>query len=129
MCGAVIQAGMAKLADAADLKSAGAKALWGFDSPSRHQDLVLRSIRGAFPGGRKSPESRRVASAQYGYSALSDARFYSLPSPWSLNCCVVPTKNSSYLRLPAVADSSPLILPQISSAGPESGSACTPCAE
>jgi hypothetical protein len=26
-----------KLADAADLKSAGAKALWGFDSPSRHQ--------------------------------------------------------------------------------------------
>jgi hypothetical protein len=30
-------AGMAKLADAADLKSAGAKALWGFDSPSRHQ--------------------------------------------------------------------------------------------
>jgi hypothetical protein len=28
---------MAKLADAADLKSAGAKALWGFDSPSRHQ--------------------------------------------------------------------------------------------
>ena len=30
---------MAKLADAADLKSAGAKALWGFDSPSRHQHL------------------------------------------------------------------------------------------
>jgi hypothetical protein len=34
---------MAKLADAADLKSAGPKGLWGFDSPSRHhkpQSLV-----------------------------------------------------------------------------------------
>src|SRR5271157_5405188 len=31
------RAGMAKLADAADLKSAGPKGLWGFDSPSRHQ--------------------------------------------------------------------------------------------
>lgn len=31
---------MAKLADAADLKSAGAKALWGFDSPSRHQNIA-----------------------------------------------------------------------------------------
>ena len=30
-------AGMAKLADAADLKSAGPKGLWEFDSPSRHQ--------------------------------------------------------------------------------------------
>ena len=30
------KAGMAKLADAADLKSAGPKGLWGFDSPSRH---------------------------------------------------------------------------------------------
>ena len=35
------RAGMAKLADAADLKSAGAKALWGFDSPSRHQKLKV----------------------------------------------------------------------------------------
>jgi hypothetical protein len=33
-------AGMAKLADAADLKSAGPKGLWGFDSPSRHQLAV-----------------------------------------------------------------------------------------
>src|SRR6266849_9689788 len=33
-------AGMAKLADAADLKSAGPKGLWGFDSPSRHQMRV-----------------------------------------------------------------------------------------
>src|SRR5712691_1341085 len=32
----VSRAGMAKLADAADLKSAGPKGLWGFDSPSRH---------------------------------------------------------------------------------------------
>lgn len=31
-------AGMAKLADAADLKSADPKGLWGFDSPSRHQE-------------------------------------------------------------------------------------------
>jgi hypothetical protein len=41
-------AGMAKLADAADLKSAGPKGLWGFDSPSRHHSerdpaLVVRS--------------------------------------------------------------------------------------
>lgn len=33
------RAGMAKLADAADLKSAGPKGLWGFESPSRHQRL------------------------------------------------------------------------------------------
>jgi hypothetical protein len=38
-------AGMAKLADAADLKSAGAKALWGFDSPSRHQSKGNRLMR------------------------------------------------------------------------------------
>jgi hypothetical protein len=31
------QAGMAKLADAADLKSADQQWLWGFKSPSRHQ--------------------------------------------------------------------------------------------
>ena len=30
-------AGMAKLADAADLKSADPKGLWGFKSPSRYQ--------------------------------------------------------------------------------------------
>ena len=30
------QAGMAELADAADLKSADPKGLWGFESPSRH---------------------------------------------------------------------------------------------
>ncbi len=33
---------MAKLADAADLKSAGPKRLWGFKSPSGHQPLPLR---------------------------------------------------------------------------------------
>ena len=32
---------MAKLADAADLKSAGPKGLWGFKSPSRHQGHTL----------------------------------------------------------------------------------------
>ncbi len=31
-------AGMAKLADAADLKSADSNELWGFKSPSRHQN-------------------------------------------------------------------------------------------
>jgi hypothetical protein len=36
---------MAKLADAADLKSAGPKGLWGFDSPSRHQPIEGRSVR------------------------------------------------------------------------------------
>ena len=42
---------MAKLADAADLKSAGAKALWGFDSPSRHQSFggkIRRKGRSGF---------------------------------------------------------------------------------
>ena len=34
---------MAKLADAADLKSAGPQGLWGFDSPSRHQYLQCLS--------------------------------------------------------------------------------------
>src|SRR5690349_10698876 len=36
---------MAKLADAADLKSAGLKRLWGFKSPSRHHSICasLRS--------------------------------------------------------------------------------------
>ena len=38
---------MAKLADAADLKSAGPKGLWGFDSPSRHQPEVLDENRDA----------------------------------------------------------------------------------
>jgi hypothetical protein len=36
---------MAKLADAADLKSAGPKGLWGFDSPSRHQSSSKEILR------------------------------------------------------------------------------------
>jgi hypothetical protein len=39
---------MAKLADAADLKSADPQGLWGFDSPSRHQvfnHLQWNSVR------------------------------------------------------------------------------------
>jgi hypothetical protein len=32
---------MAKLADAADLKSADPKGLWGFKSPSRHQPIPV----------------------------------------------------------------------------------------
>ena len=40
---------MAKLADAADLKSAGAKALWGFDSPSRHQNWPAVDGSGFMP--------------------------------------------------------------------------------
>ncbi len=42
---------MAKLADARDLKSAGPKGLWGFDSPSRHQPkdaAVLQGLRKVF---------------------------------------------------------------------------------
>jgi hypothetical protein len=40
---------MAKLADAADLKSAGPKGLWGFDSPSRHhsEEILRRKKRGS----------------------------------------------------------------------------------
>src|SRR5437016_11720673 len=34
-----IEAGMAELADAADLKSAALKRSWGFESPSRHQNI------------------------------------------------------------------------------------------
>ena len=42
---------MAKLADAADLKSAGPKGLWGFDSPSRHQlSLVFWMVCGLCEG-------------------------------------------------------------------------------
>jgi hypothetical protein len=40
---------MAKLADAADLKSAGPKGLWGFDSPSRHQYAALATGAGDTP--------------------------------------------------------------------------------
>ena len=36
---------MAKLADAADLKSAGPKGLWGFDSPSRHHEPHQISLK------------------------------------------------------------------------------------
>ncbi len=36
---------MAKLADAADLKSAGPKGLWGFDSPSRHQHFLSTNAK------------------------------------------------------------------------------------
>jgi hypothetical protein len=42
-------AGMAKLADAADLKSAGPKGLWGFDSPSRHQSVPLANVNVPIP--------------------------------------------------------------------------------
>ena len=48
-------AGMAKLADAADLKSAGPKGLWGFDSPSRHQPERHRQDR---PGGLRAQTLR-----------------------------------------------------------------------
>lgn len=37
-------AGMAKLADAADLKSADPKGSWGFESPSRHHTKYNKSI-------------------------------------------------------------------------------------
>jgi hypothetical protein len=40
---------MAKLADAADLKSAGPKGLWGFDSPSRHQQFFSSVVTYTLP--------------------------------------------------------------------------------
>src|SRR5882672_4402611 len=39
------RAGMTELADVADLKSAGPKGLWGFESPSRHQGQVKLRVR------------------------------------------------------------------------------------
>ena len=36
------RAGMAELADAADLKSAALKRAWGFESPSRHQNSLAQ---------------------------------------------------------------------------------------
>ncbi len=41
-----IRARMAKLADAADLKSAGAYPPWGFDSPSGHQKQLHTGLTG-----------------------------------------------------------------------------------
>jgi hypothetical protein len=60
---------MAKLADAADLKSAGPKGLWEFDSPSRHQvktfSLTRLSSNDRFVGilfrGFTMPETMPVA--------------------------------------------------------------------
>src|SRR5579862_8330972 len=67
---------MAKLADAADLKSAGPKGLWGFDSPSRHQLADYRRLlymcrrernvsfrRGDASAGMKMRESTMRAGA------------------------------------------------------------------
>jgi len=42
---------MAKLADAADLKSADPKGLWGFKSPSRHQVSFGSESRRIVPAG------------------------------------------------------------------------------
>src|SRR5216684_5725909 len=56
----VSQAGMAKLADAADLKSAGPQGLWGFKSPSRHQ--TMRSLL---------PEAARCIIAAMSTAALA----------------------------------------------------------
>jgi hypothetical protein len=52
---------MAKLADAADLKSAGPKGLWGFDSPSRHQLNSGRSARTAVILKDASPHQALIA--------------------------------------------------------------------
>jgi hypothetical protein len=52
---------MAKLADAADLKSAGPKGLWGFDSPSRHQ--MFRPPRCDRDCGCRLPSRSRLQSA------------------------------------------------------------------
>ena len=52
---------MAKLADAADLKSAGPKGLWGFDSPSRHQLTAALRAKWAWIFDPRLPEEARVA--------------------------------------------------------------------
>jgi hypothetical protein len=51
---------MAKLADAADLKSAGPKGLWGFDSPSRHH--LTAAFRPNRPGSLTRASLRRRGS-------------------------------------------------------------------
>src|SRR5258708_764463 len=52
-------AGMAKLADAADLKSAGPKGLWGFDSPSRHQ--IAGARQSGFHSTRRGRDALRTS--------------------------------------------------------------------
>jgi hypothetical protein len=39
-----IKAGMTELADVSDLKSEAPKGAWGFDSPSRHQQLEEKEV-------------------------------------------------------------------------------------
>jgi hypothetical protein len=47
-----LKAGMAKLADAADLKSADSKELWGFKSPSRYHSQNLTFMASDLAGER-----------------------------------------------------------------------------
>ena len=54
---------MAKLADAADLKSADQQWLWGFKSPSRHQHLIPRSFDFAQDFGCRLPLRSRLQIA------------------------------------------------------------------
>ena len=49
---------MAKLADAADLKSAGFNRPWGFKSPSGHQDVEVPRLRSGFRRRAQTPARR-----------------------------------------------------------------------
>src|SRR6266496_4560634 len=55
---------MAKLADAADLKSAGPKGLWGFDSPSRHQRQDSSADEGPTVQSRRAVSKERIAGSR-----------------------------------------------------------------
>ncbi len=52
-----VDARMAKLADAADLKSAGRKRLWGFKSPSGHHISTLVPMTRFFGGTQGFPHA------------------------------------------------------------------------
>ena len=71
---------MAKLADAADLKSAGPKGLWGFDSPSRHH-LLLYSY-----GLQRDPLTPGQFSLVVGICVNEDSDESKPRSPVGISC-------------------------------------------
>src|SRR5438270_2452191 len=74
------KAGMAKLADAADLKSAGPKGLWGFDSPSRHQGFQCScGLKNAL-----SAKNQRFTHAQFSGCAQFCAYLREKHARWRL---------------------------------------------
>ena len=67
-----LRAGMAELADAADLKSAGPKGLWGFESPSRHQSF--NNFSSAARQAQEAGVGHHVLN--HGFSACPEPRAY-----------------------------------------------------